>query len=65
MAVARIRTARSRRQRSWLQLTVFGVVAVVGGTALWTSLQYSEAHVAARATVEVRENSADPKDALA
>lgn len=54
MAVARLRTARTRRQTGWLRLVVFGVVAVVGGTALWTSLQYSEAHAAARATADVR-----------
>lgn len=52
MAVARLRTARTRRQTGWLRLVVFGVVAVVGGTALWTSLQYSEAHAAARATAD-------------
>ncbi|KAL4425403.1 hypothetical protein ABPG75_009419 [Micractinium tetrahymenae] len=55
MAVARLRTARNRRQTGWLQLVVFGVVAVVGGTALWTSLQYSEAHAAARASAEEKQ----------
>lgn len=54
MAIARPRTARTRRQTGWLRLAVFGVVAVVGGTAFWTSLQYSEAHAAARATADVR-----------
>lgn len=52
MAIARPRTARTRRQTGWLRLAVFGVVAVVGGTAFWTSLQYSEAHAAARATAD-------------
>lgn len=47
--MARVRTAGRRRQTGVLRLVVFAVVAAVGGTALWTSLQYSEAHAAARA----------------
>lgn len=50
MAV-RLRTARPRRQAGLLRVLVIAVLAALGGTVVWNSLQYSAAHGKGSATI--------------
>ena len=52
MAVARPRHAR-RRGLSWQRAAALAALAAVGAAALWSSLNFSEAHALARAGDQV------------